>query len=140
MSRLNNRITYDFRAAAASAGTATSYRAVNQAFYFTDFSWFYESTEANADNTLDFVIDYTEDGTNYTALYTNGNAMGLGDTGAALNLNENIADAASGGATGVSVTPTVVRVPKGAVLRCRLTTAGTGTVPAIQFDVIGQQV
>lgn len=140
MARFNSKKTFNFRAAAASAATATSYLPVAQTFLFTDFQWMYESTEANADNTLDFVLDYTTDGTNYTALYTNANPMGLLNTGAPLVGFTNYADAASSGATGVVVTPTVVRVPANAIIRCRLTTAGTGTIPAVQMNVIGQQV
>lgn len=140
MARFNHNKVYTFRAAAAAAATDTQYKTVTGTFIFTGFEWMYESTEANADNTLDFVLDYTTDGTNYTALYTNANPMGLLNTGAPLVGFRDTADAASSGAAGTSVTPTVVRVPANAVLRCRLTTAGTGTIPAVQMDIIGQAV
>ena len=140
MARFNSKKVFTFRAAAASAATDTQYKTVEQTFLFTDFQWMYETTEANADNTLDFVLDYTVDGTNFTALYTNANPMGLLNTGAPLVGFTDYADAASSGTTGVAVVPTVVRIPANAVLRSRLTTAGTGTVPAIQMSVIGQFV
>jgi len=140
MARFNSKTVYNFRAAAASAATDTQYKVVEQTFLFTDFQWMYETTEANADNTLDFVLDYTTDGTNFTALYTNANPMGLLNTGAPLVGFTDYADAASSGATGVAVTPTVARIPANAIIRCRLTTAGTGTIPAVQMNVIGQSV
>lgn len=137
MSRSADISVFNFRAAAAAAGTATAYRTVPQTFVFSGFAWMYESAEANTDNTLDFVLDYTEDGTNYTALHTNANAVGLLDTAAPLVGQVNKGDAASGGGAAVAVTPTPARVPKGAVLRCRITTAGTGTIPAVQLDALG---
>ena len=140
MARFNSKKVYDFRAAAATAATSTQYKTVEQTFLFTDYQWMYETTEANADNTLDWVVDYTVDGTNFISLVTNANAVGLLNTSAPLVGNINSGNAASAGVAGVVAAPTVVRVPAGAVIRVALTTAGTGTVPAIQFDVIGQSV
>lgn len=128
--------------AAASAGTGTTYHPVgSRPFLFQGFAWLYETTEANADNTLDFVIDYTTDGGGaYTELFTNANAVGLADTSAVLTLNSNKGNAASGGGAAVAVTPTEARVPANAVIRVRLVTAGTGTVPAVQMLVEGKDL
>ena len=140
MSRFNSKKVYSVRAAAAAAATSTQYKTVEQTFLFTDYQWMYETTEANADNTLDWVVDYTVNGTDFISLVTNANAVGLLNTSAPLVGNINSGNAASAGTAGVVAAPTVVRVPAGAVIRVALTTAGTGTVPAIQFDVIGQSV
>lgn len=140
MARLNNEHDFNFRLPAAAAGAVVGYAPVNQTFLFTDYSWFYESTEANADNALDWAIDYTTDGTNFTAILSNANAAGLLNTAAPLVLVTNSGNAASAGAAAVAATPTVVRVPAGAVMRATITTSGTGTIPAVQFSVTGQKV
>lgn len=141
MARFNNKHTFEVSVAAASAAAAAArYFPVDQPFLFTDYSWMYATTEANADNTLDFVADYTVDGTNFISLQTNANAVGLLNTSAPLVTNINAGNAASGGGAAVVAAPTVVRVPAGAVIRVILTTAGTGTIPAIQFNVVGQFV
>ena len=140
MARFNNETVFRSLITAATAGAQSRYFAVTQTFYFQGFCWFYESTEANSDNTLDFVIDYTTDGTNFTTLHTNANAVGFLDTGAPLVVFENMGNAGSAGGAAVAVTPTGARVPAGATLRVTCTTAGTGTIKAMQFDVFGQTI
>lgn len=145
MARDNVVSQYFARTAAALAGTTyvwfpmpgkgTLTAEGPQAAIFIGWSWLYETTEANADNTLDFVIDYGAN-TTFTALFTNGNACGLLDTGAVLTPFINAGSAASGGGAAVDQTVTQTRVPLGTtatVVRCTFVTAGTGTIPAIQI-------
>ena len=161
MSRAKDFQEFRFRTAAASAATDTQYLPVSdyvgtsvlaepaRAFLASGFSWMYESTEANADNTIDFVIDYTTDGSTYTTIHTNANTVGLLDTSAILTMNTMIGDAAIAAAAGVAIVRLSgsasaalpnVRVPGEAVIRYRMTTAGTGTIPAIQFVLFGHNV
>lgn len=127
-----------FRTAAASAGTTTVYIPVgSRPLLVNGFSWNYETTEANADNTLKLSAHYTAtDGTTFVALRAAPtNANGLLDTSGPLVNNVNMTDAASGGATAVAVTFTQARVPANSVLRATFVTAGTGTVPAINYTL-----
>lgn len=125
-----------FEKAAAAAGTTTLYKIVPQTFMFTGWSWAYETTEANADNTFDFDISFGVSAS-FTALFTNGNPNGLLDTGAVLTPFTNMGNAVAGGGAAIAVTPTVARVAAGNVIRATMVTAGTGTVPLIHLDVIG---
>lgn len=129
--------------AAAAAGANAQYSALMAyrgagigGYQWRGWCWLYESTEANADNTVDFVIDYGVSAT-FTALFTNGNANGLLDTGAILTPFTNMGNAAGAGQTAIAVTPTVTRLATGQVVRHTPTTAGTGTVPATQFISYG---
>lgn len=129
--------------AAASAGTLYMYYSVPVPFMFEGFAWGYQTAEANTDNTLDFVIerDQDKDGTfdaTGDAIFTNGNANGLLDTTALGKMVTNMGNAASGGATAIAVTPTRTRIAAGETIRVTLVTAGTGTIPAINFDIIGK--
>lgn len=138
---LNNKKLFTVRQAGAAAATVTTYvQAGPTKFRYEGFSWMYETAEVNVDNTLDWVVDYTVDGgSNYVALTTNANAVGLLDTGAVLTSFQNKGDAVAGGGAAVAVTPTAVEVPANAVLRYRITTAGTGTVPPVSFTLYGVQ-
>lgn len=129
--------------AAASAGATSKYNGVPAyrggtmgGYQWRGFFWLYETTEANADNTLDFVLDYGVLAT-FVALHTNANAVGLLDTGAILTPFTNIGNAGSAAGAGVAVTPVVAKVPVNNVIRHTLTTGGTGTVPAIQMGSYG---
>ncbi len=140
--------------AAASAGTTYLYFPVaadmttspHKAFVFKGFMWGYQTAEANTDNTLDFVIarditdaDGTFDGASDT-LHTNANACGLLDSVALGRFVTNKGNAVMAGGAAVAVTPTETRVAAGDVIRVAVTTAGTGTVPAINFAIIGNWV
>lgn len=140
--------------AAAAAGTTYLYFPVpaefstsaHKAFIFKGFAWGYQTAEANADNTLDFVIakdeaddDGTFDGTGDT-LFTNANAVGLLDSQAVGRFETNMGNAASGGGAAVAATVTENRVAADGVIRVAVTTAGTGTIPAINFAILGHFV
>lgn len=162
MSREGSYQEFRVVTAAAAAATDTQYHIVSDhantgtgpsgkasAFLAEGFSWMYASTEANADNTIDFVVDYTQDGSNYTTIHTNANTVGLADTGTILTPFTMIGDAAIAAAAGVAITRLSgstsaalpnVRVPGESVIRFRMTTAGTGTVPAIHFTLYGHWV
>lgn len=148
MSRDNQITVLTSRSAAAAAGTTTGYHPLGgsgvlsaegpRAAMFVGFAWLYEATEANADNTIDPVIDYGLSAT-FVSLFTNANANGLLDTGAILTqfINKGNAVAAAGAAVDVAVTQT--RIPIGTVgniIRITTVTAGTGTVPATQVSAI----
>lgn len=139
MSRDANVFTQGGQIAAASAGTAYVYVPIPVAIDFEGFSWNYNTAEANTDNTLDFIItaDTAGDGTWATTLHTNANPFGLLDTTAVGVSKTNYGDAAVSGQTAVAVSPTVTRVAAGATIRVALTTAGTSTIPAINFFVHG---
>lgn len=139
MSRDANVTTYGGQSAAATAGTVYQYYPVPVVFEFEGFSWCYTTTEANADNTFDFVIEYDSagDGTFATALHTNANAVGLLDSAAVGQFLTNKGNAAAGGGAAVAVTPTKARIPAGASIRVTVIRAGTGTIPAINFAVHG---
>lgn len=141
MSRSHDIFPFNFRTAAASAGTTTQWLPVlgEQAWLFVGWSWLYETTEANADNTLDFTLDFGTSAS-FTALFANGNANGLLDTSAVLTPNHNKGNPGSGGGAAIAVTPTVARVPFDNMVRCVLVTAGTGTVPAIQMAIEGYYI
>lgn len=163
MSREGTYQEFVVRTAAASAATDTQYKVVSDhattgtgpsgkvsAFLAEGFSWMYETTEANADNTIDFVIDYTTDSTTFVTIHTNANTCGLADTGTVLTPFTMMGDAAIAAATAVAVTrlngtgataalPNI-RVPGEAVIRFAMTTAGTGTIPAIQMVLYGHWV
>ena len=112
-----------------------------QAFIFEGFAWLYLAAEANTDNTLDFVITHDGgDGTFGTTVHTNANAVGLLDSAAVGEVQINRGDAASGGAAAAAVTPTQLRIPVDRTIRVAVTTAGTGTIPAIKFGVYGHYV
>lgn len=135
MARDNDITRIPARAAAASAGTTQTYsQTLNRPAIFQGWAWTYESTEANADNTLDFAIAYTTDGTNFTTLFANANPNGLLNTSDPLVSNVNKGDAGSSGGAATSVTPTEARIPAGAVIRTTIVTAGTGTIPAVSVD------
>lgn len=141
MGRINNIYPLRGRTAGASAGTTYDYRPVgNRPFQVDGFGWIYESAEANTDNTLDFVIDYTEDGSAYTAIFTNGNPCGLLDSAAPLVALVNKGNAAASGGAAVAVTAPTTRVPAHAVIRFTHVRAGTGTVPAVQMWANGRYV
>ena len=125
--------------AAASAATTYLYYPVPVPFRFEGFTWSYQTAEANTDNTLDFVIesDSAGDGTFATALFTNGNANGLLNSSAIGEWNTNFANAASGGGAAVAAVPTAARVVAGSI-RVTIVTAGTGTIPGINFGIIGK--
>lgn len=132
--------------AAATAGTVTKYDLIDRPVNIKTFMWTFESTETNADNTLDYKLDYTVDGTNFTTVFDNVNPLGLADTAAALVNNVNKANAASSGTAGVDLTSTfdseatvgsTYRIPAGATLRFATTTAGTGTLKAMDFVITG---
>jgi hypothetical protein len=103
-------------------------------------SFFWIGSEGNVDNTFDFVIDYTVDGSTWVPIYTNGNAVGLADTGVALLQFVNKADAAAGGGAAVAVTAPTTRIPANAIVRFTHVRAGTGTIPAIQQQLSGLYV
>lgn len=137
-------ITLNCEKAAASASTTTFYQGIPDTFVggflAEGFAWMYATTEANADNTLDWAQTYGVAGTG-TNLFPNANANGLLDTGAPSTLFTNRRDAASGGAAAAAAsTPTAVRIAAGQSIQTALTTAGTGTVPAISFYTIGHYV
>lgn len=116
------------RKAAATAGTATTYKpSGSRPFIVKGVEWFYESTEANADNTFDFAVEYTTDGTNFTDIRTNGAALGLLDTAAVLDV-------------AVHGSELSVRIPANAVIRFTMVSAGTGTIPAINLCLSGAYV
>ena|SRR3990167_6332486 len=125
--------------AAASAATTYLYYPVPVPFRFEGYAWSYQTVEANADNTLDFVIEYdsANDGTFATALHTNANACGLLNSSAIGEWNVNFGNAASGGGAAVAAVPTAARVTAGSI-RVTVVTAGTGTVPGINFAIMGK--
>lgn len=138
MSRDAGLVVITKEQAAASAATTYLYYPIPVAFRWEGFSWSYQSAEANTDNTLDFVIeaDAASAGSWGTTLFTNGNPNGLLDTSAVGVERTNYGNAASSGATAIAVTPTVARVA-GTTIRVTVITAGSGTVPAINFSIIG---
>jgi hypothetical protein len=126
--------------AAASAGTVAAFIPMPVPFWWEGWCWGYRTTEANADNTLDWALgsDGDDDGTYDNAvLYTNGNPNGLLDSTAVGRFEYNTGDAASGGGAAIAITPTAQRIGAFTV-RANLITAGTGTVPAIMFGIIGK--
>ncbi len=140
MSRGNDITTFDQQYAAASAGTVNEYLLTGDRVFLVDsLFWMYETTEANADNTLDFALDYSIAGAAFVSIFANGNPNGLLDTSAVLVKNTNLANAASGGATAIAVTVDV-RIPANAVLRFTSVTAGTGTVPVHHLGISGHYV
>jgi len=125
---MQNTVNGQFVFKRALAGTTVTYHATAaRPFMVHGYAWFYEATEANADNTIDFAIDYTLDGTNFVDIKTNGNANGLADTGTLLTVFDRRADAASGGgaalATDTDFGP--VRIPANAVIRGSVVVGGT---------------
>ena len=142
MSRSKSVTTLVGRAPAASAGTVTVFIPIpaaheHQAFKCTGFFWLYETTEANADNTLDFNITHGAAGTG-TTVYTNVNPNGLLDTGAPSTCFTNRRNAASGGAAAAAAAdPGEIRIPAGDTIQMTIVTAGTGTVPAVQLGLHG---
>ena len=130
------------RSPAASAGTVTAFFPIpaadeHNAFLCTGFLWLYETTEANADNTLDFTSTHGAAGTG-TNIFVNANPNGLLDTGAASTVFTNRRDAASSGAAAAAASnPDNVRVPAGDVIQIVMVTAGTGTIPAVQVGIYG---
>lgn len=137
--QFSNPNVFTAKKAAATAGTATVYELVgDRPVSIKGFQWAYESTEANADNTLDFAIEYSTDGSAWTAIKVNGNPNGLLNTGAVLDVFDKMADAASGGGAAVAAAFTPVRVPANAIIRFTIITAGTGTIPAILLAAYGQ--
>lgn len=143
-SRENDIIPYISEFAAAAAATVNKWKPIqayrastNGAYQWRGFFWLYETTEANADNTLKLAVAQGVSAT-FTDIQALGtNAMGLLDTGAILTPFTNISGAASGGAAGAAVTPTVTRVAVAQSLRHQTVTAGTGTVPALQVGSYG---
>jgi len=129
------------RVPAATAGTQIAYLPVPNTFIVQGYGWFYESAEANVDNTLDFAIEQATDGSSFTEVKTNANANGLLDTAAVLAFVNRKADAAVAGQTAVN-TPAFAEVTlvANSVLRFTIVTAGTGTIPAIHLCVYGRQV
>ena len=158
MSREKAYVEFRVRTAAASAATDTQYLPVSThagtatltggatVFLAEGFAWMYETTEANSNNTVDWLLDYTTDGTNFTVIHTNANPNGLLDSAAPLVTLTMMGDAASSGAAAAAVTRLSgsssasspnVRVPGNATLRFATITAGTGTVPALQTILYG---
>ena len=140
MSRDSDIVVLSAQSPAASAATTYVYFPVPAVFRWVGFGWSYQTAEANTDNTLDFVLaaDSEFDGTfDGTTLHTNANAFGLLDSAAIGETMINYGDAASGGGAAVAVTPTEARLAQGATIRAALTTAGSSTVPAINFHVFG---
>lgn len=143
-SRENDIVPFISEFAAASAATVNKWKPIpqyrastNGAYQWRGFFWLYETTEANADNTLKLAVAQGVSAT-FTDIQALGtNAMGLLDTGAILTPFTNINGAASGGAAGAAVTPTVTRVAVAQALRHQGVTAGTGTVPALQVGSYG---
>ena len=140
MSRVSSMLTLTKVNAAASAATTYLYYSIPVPCRFVGFSWGYQTVEANADNTLDFLIamDQDKDGTfdaTGDTLHTNANEVGLLNSAAIGEYLTNYGDAASGGGAAVAVSVTETRVPVGATIRVTCVTAGTGTVPAINFDL-----
>lgn len=136
---------------AASAATANLYLPIvddtnsgvsHKAFLFVGYFWGYNTVEANADNTLDFVItsDSALDGTFATTVHTNANAFGLLDSAAIGAYETDTGNAAIAAGAAVAVSPTQLRIPAGQTVRVALTTAGTGTVPAVTFGIYGYWV
>ena len=130
------------RIAAASAATVNMFYGLPARFKFVGFEWNYETTEANADNTIDFVItrDQDKDGTHDATgdtIHTNANTCGLLDSAAVGQFRFNRGNAASAAGAAVAVTPTAVDIDDGETIRVAMTTAGTGTVPAINFNIVG---
>lgn len=150
MSRDSDYTSLNFSFAAATQGTVSKYRSISVPFLFEGWDFMYETTEANADNTVTVAIAFTIDGSNFTTLKAvNSNTAGLGDSGAALLPFRNPSNPASAGvAWGAESSPTDVRVPvtsatyataiAPATVRVTLITAGTGTIPAIQVNVYGK--
>lgn len=141
MARFNNITPIVGAKAAAAAGTGTVYVPTGtRPFLVRDFSWLYETTEANADNTLDFAIDYATDGSTWVSIFANVNPNGLLDSGAPLLPQVNEGNAAASGGAAVAATAPTTRIPANAVVRFTLVTAGTGTIPAIQMTLSGAYV
>lgn len=137
MARDNDIAVLSARAAAAAAGTVNVFIPVgSRPLLFNGFNWMYETAEANTDNTLNFKIEFTTDGTAFTTMQAVGaNAMGLLDTGAPdVEFVNRISAAAGGNAAAAAAAPAQVRVPANAVIRTQIVTAGTGTIPAIQVS------
>ena len=129
------------RVAAAAAATSTTYQPVGERpFICKSFEWFYESTEANADNTLDWAITYTVDGTTFVVVLTNANAVGLLNTASPLVSQKDMGDAVASGGAAVAKTAPSVRIPANAIVRFVIVTAGTGTIPAVQAILSGWYV
>lgn len=124
--------TFEFRRLLAGT-TITYYGIANRPFIVHGYAWFYEATEANADNTIDFAFDWTLDGTTFTGdvlggvIKANGNANGLADTGTLLTVFDRRGDAASGGAAALATDTDFgpVRVPANAVIRGSVVVGGT---------------
>jgi hypothetical protein len=143
-SRENDIHTFLSEFAAAAAGTVNKWRGVPAyrggavgGYQWRGFYWLYETAEANVDNTLKLEVAQGVSAT-FTAIQALGtNAMGLLDTGAILTPFTNINGAASGGAAGAAVTPTVTRVAVATSIRHQAVTAGTGTLPALQIGSYG---
>lgn len=133
--------TFNVRAIAAVAGTQTLYLPVPNTFIVQGYGWFYESAEANVDNTLDFAIETATDGSTFTEVKANANPNGLLDSAAVLVFLNRKADAAISGGAAVD-TPAFAEVTLAAnsVLRFTIVTAGTDTIPAINLCVYGRQV
>ena len=133
------------RAPAASAATVVEFFPIpdqdeHNAFLCQGFFWLYETTEANADNTVDFTSTFGAAGTG-TNIFVNANANGLLDTGAPSTVFTNRRDAASGGAAAAAAAnPANVRVPAGNAIQITIVTAGTGTIPAVQVGIYGSYV
>ena len=139
MSRDSDISVLSGQIAAASATTAYVYFPIVAPFRFVGYAWSYQTAEANTDNTLDFVLtsDSAFDASWATTLHTNANAFGLLDSAGVGETMVNFGNAASGGAAAVAAAPTEARLAQGATIRAALVTAGTGTVPAINFHVFG---
>ena len=145
MSRDHDITIIEKRFAAAAAGTVNQWASLPNvdsalAFLAEGFFWYYETAEANADNTMDFNITYGPVGTG-TTIFTNANPNGLLNTGALLALFTNRRDAASSGeAAAAASDPADVRIPVNTQLQFTLVTAGTGTIPAIVLGIYGKYI
>lgn len=138
--QFSNPNIFQASAIAAAAGTVLVYKHVgDRPVSIKGYQWSYLTAEANTDNTLDFAIEYSTDGSAWTAIKVNGNPNGLLDTGVPLDVFDKRADAASGGAAALaSAAFTPVRVPANAIIRFTIVRAGTGTIPAIELSAYGQ--
>lgn len=138
MSNFSNPEVYEARKLAAAAGTLIVGEPVgNRPVFIKGWGWLYEAAEANADNTLDFAIEYTTDGVAYTTIFVNGNANGLLDTSAVLLANNLKGSAAAPGGAAVAQSFSPIRVPANATIRFTVVTAGTGTIPGVVVYAYG---
>lgn len=144
MARNNDIARFVAIAPSTTEGTVTAYVANGErAVLFTGWDWFYESAEDDTDNTVDFAIAYTTDGSTFVDLFVNADPIGLLDTCDPLVGQVDTGDPATSGGAAIAVTPTEARIPPHAVIRIEIVTAGSGgegNIPAIQVAASGRYV